>query len=123
MNIVINKIGSAGSVYLVPKLDIPISLAMNQFLIRPNEKVYSKFLYYLLKGIEDKIKGMAHGAVTKTITKNEIKSIKVKIPSKKIQEKILSELENEEKLIENNQKIQELYKIKIKTKIKELWLN
>lgn len=47
--IIINKIGSAGNVYLMPKLNRPVSLGMNAFLIRIDEKCANNiFIYNLL---------------------------------------------------------------------------
>jgi len=43
--IIINKIGNAGKVYLVPPLNKKISLGMNQFMIRPKESLNNYFLY------------------------------------------------------------------------------
>jgi len=37
--IVINKIGNAGKVYFLPNLDRPVSLGMNQFMIRTNSEI------------------------------------------------------------------------------------
>ena len=123
-DIIINKIGSAGSIYIMPDLSRPVSLAMNQFLIRSDRnKINAKYLYYYLKQKEKNIKEMSHGAVTKTITKNEIKSIKIHLPSKEIQNKISEELKDEEKIIVNNKKLIVSMEKKIDEKIKKLWLS
>lgn len=77
--IIINKIGSAGKVYLMPKLNQPVSLGMNVFLLRFNDNANVIFMYYLLTShygetiIQKKVKG----AVTKTIRKDAIRSLKV----------------------------------------------
>ena len=42
--IIINKIGNAGKVYIVPPLKRKISLGMNQFMIRPTKEVFAGFL-------------------------------------------------------------------------------
>jgi type I restriction enzyme M protein len=121
-DIIINKIGSAGSIYIMPDLSRPVSLAMNQFLIRSDRsKINAKYLYHYLKQKEKNIKEMAHGAVTKTITKNEIRSIKIHRPSKEIQNKILEELNDEEKTIVNNKKLIVSMQKKIYEKINKLW--
>lgn len=81
--IIINKIGSAGKVYLMPYLNRPVSLAMNQFMLKFNEeKVNHIFLYNLLLTpyMEAKIKEKVRGAVTKTITKDAIREIKIIVP-------------------------------------------
>lgn len=81
--IIINKIGSAGKVYLMPFLERPVSLGMNQFLIRINQELAeSIYIYAFLdsrygrKIIQDKV----NGAVTKTITKNAVRNLKIPLP-------------------------------------------
>jgi len=77
--IIINKIGSAGKVYLMPKLNRPVSLGMNAFLLRFKEAANVNFVYYLLTSsygeaiIQKKIKG----AVTKTIRKDSVRGLRV----------------------------------------------
>lgn len=86
--VIINKIGSAGKVYLMPFLDKPVSLAMNQFMLRFDEdKVNHIFLYNLLltSYMESKIKEKVRGAVTKTITKDAIRQINIIVPSIELQ--------------------------------------
>lgn len=80
--IIINKIGSAGKVYLMPFLNRPTSLGMNQFLIRINDKSSNEFIYRQLKikTMENEIQKRVRGAVTKTITKDAIRSIDVILP-------------------------------------------
>lgn len=77
--IIVNKIGSAGKVYLMPKLNRPVSLGMNAFLIRMKDSVNTEFMYYLLTSDygKDIIAEKVQGAVTKTIRKDAIRSLKV----------------------------------------------
>ncbi|MDO6783401.1 restriction endonuclease subunit S [Neptunomonas phycophila] len=87
--IIVNKIGSAGKVYLMPILNRPVSLAMNQFMIRLNEKVVlPEFMYYLLtsKFGEREIHAHVKGAVTKTITKDALRSVELPIPPMSLQD-------------------------------------
>lgn len=101
--IIINKIGSAGKVYLMPYLNRPVSLAMNQFLLRFNN-VNQVYAYHYLtteystKNIKDKVRG----AVTKTITKDAIRNIKFALPPIDLQNKfaqIVTKIE-EQKILE-----------------------
>ncbi|MBA3755867.1 MAG: restriction endonuclease subunit S [Nitrosomonas sp.] len=80
--IILNKIGSAGAVYLMPKLGIPVSLAMNQFMIRCNSECNNTFAYYYLKTEHGgrEMKDRIQGAVTKTITKDAVRSIEFYVP-------------------------------------------
>lgn len=112
--IIINKIGSAGKVYMMPKLNRPVSLGMNAFLLRFNENVNTIFMYYLLTSSygETIIQKKVQGAVTKTIRKDAIRGLQIpEIPpelqnkfativekSNNIKQKMLSQSEN----LENN---------------------
>lgn len=89
--IIINKIGSAGKVYLMPKLNRPVSLGMNAFLLRFNKKVDAMFMYYLLTSNygESIIQKKVQGAVTKTIRKDAIRSLQIPLISIDLQNKFL----------------------------------
>ena len=73
--IIINKIGSAGQVYLMPCLNRPVSLGMNAFLVRMKPTTSNLYAYYYLKsdfgGVE--INKRIKGAVTKTIKKSAVR--------------------------------------------------
>ncbi|VAW51811.1 Type I restriction-modification system, specificity subunit S [hydrothermal vent metagenome] len=112
--LLVNKIGSAGAVYLMPHLDTPVSLAMNQFMIRCNEKCNNIFAYHYLKTehADRKIKERVQGAVTKTITKDAMRSIQFINPPIDLQNKfvgVVAKIENDlaDKL--NNNKLDDLF--------------
>lgn len=89
--IIMNKIGSAGAVYLMPNLNKPVSLAMNQFMIRCNELSTNEFMYYQLKtdaGARE-IAKRVQGAVTKTITKDAVRDVSVIVPPIELQNKFI----------------------------------
>jgi len=98
--IIINKIGSAGKVYLMPYLDRPVSLGMNAFLIRLNNKVNTSFIYHFLTSSYGKeaIDKNVKGAVTKTITKEAIRGIKTPVPPLPLQKEFAQRVEAVEKL-------------------------
>jgi type I restriction enzyme S subunit len=100
-DILMNKIASAGSVYIMPDLGRPVSLAMNLFLIRMNDSVNKKYIYYYLKYIEKFIKKLCSGTATNTITKNEVRSIPLYLPNIFEQNKIASILSTVDNLIKN----------------------
>jgi type I restriction enzyme S subunit len=101
-DIIMNKIANAGSVYFMPNLNYPVSLAMNLFLIRINkEKANQRFIFYYLKVNESYIKQFAEGSVTKTITKNAVKNLIIKKPCIETQNKIVKVIESLENKIEN----------------------
>jgi type I restriction enzyme S subunit len=84
--IIITKIGSAGNVYLMPILNRPVSLGMNAFLLRLTEDFEPVFIYHFLTSPLGKSSIMRNvkGAVTKTITKDAVRGIKIpKVEPKK----------------------------------------
>ena len=104
--IIINKIGSAGNVYLMPKLNRPVSLGMNAFLIRIDEKCANNiFIYNLLTSSYGKkiIQEKVSGAVTKTITKNSIRSLKLYLPPIEQQELFAEKAQEMEAYIKTQQ--------------------
>ncbi|MGK0269667.1 MAG: type I restriction enzyme S subunit [Cocleimonas sp.] len=89
--IIMNKIGSAGALYLMPFLNKPVSLAMNQFMIRCNELSINEFMYYQLKteaGARE-ISKRVQGAVTKTITKDAVRDVSIILPPIEMQQKFI----------------------------------
>ncbi|WP_427340444.1 restriction endonuclease subunit S [Caloranaerobacter sp. DY30410] len=104
--IIINKIGSAGNVYLMPKLNRPVSLGMNLFMIRLSKKLNNVFIYHLFNNSTGKslIMSKVRGAVTKTITKDAIRQINIPIPPIELQNKFAEIVEKAEKQKELLQK-------------------
>ena len=85
--IIMNKIGSAGKIYLMPVLNRPVSLGRNAFMFRFNDDINIVFLYFLLTSDygEREIQQHVRGAVTKTITKEAARSVKIIIPPIELQ--------------------------------------
>lgn len=104
--IIINKIGSAGKVYLMPDLDRPVSLGMNAFLIRFTKNLTNKYAYYFLTSTygASSIQKLVKGAVTKTITKDAIRSIKLPVPDILLQNQFAATVEKVEGIITRYQK-------------------
>lgn len=98
--IIVNKIGSAGRVYLMPNLGRPVSLGMNAFLLRFKENLNNIFAYYFLTSDvgTQRIQKLVKGAVTKTITKDAIRSIVIPVINPNHQEKFAHTVEKVEAL-------------------------
>lgn len=78
-DILTNKIANPGSIYIMPDLEYPVTCGMNLFLIRFSTEVNQRYMYYCMKNAELYIKGLAHGTTTKTITKDDVRDIKLNI--------------------------------------------
>lgn len=93
--IIMNKIGSAGKIYLMPCLNRPATLARNAFLLRFNELSDVRYIFSYLQSAEGfaSIMKHVHGAVTKTITKDEVRSIEIPLPPLSEQQEIVAHLD------------------------------
>ncbi|EMH32870.1 restriction endonuclease subunit S [Helicobacter pylori] len=107
-DILINKIANAGAVYFMPRLDKPVSLGMNLFLLRIKKNYNKYFIFCILKYNEKRLRLMAKGTTTKTITKDNIKMFQILLPPLETQQKIARTLSVLDQKIENNYKINEL---------------
>ena len=108
-DILMNKIANAGSVYLMPELNRPVSLAMNLFLIRIfSDRLDQTFAYYYLKANEAYIKSFATGSTTTTITKKAVRNLDIVLPPMDTQRKIVDTIYTYQALIENNKRRIEL---------------
>ena len=87
--IIMCKIGSAGKCYLMPNLNKTVSLGRNEFLFRYNNNINPVFIYNLLISDygQNEISKYVRGAVTKTITKDDARKIKIIIPPIELQNK------------------------------------
>ena len=83
-----NKIGSAGKVYLMPEIDMPASLGRNAFMFRYDDRINVRFLYEQLVSEygQAEIQQYVRGAVTKTITKDDARSVLIIVPKKELQD-------------------------------------
>lgn len=105
-DILMNKIANPGSIYIMPNLNAPVTCGMNLFLIRFKEKVNQRYMYYCLKNSEYKIKQLAHGTTTKTITKDDIRNFQLFIHTDKgNQNTIANILTNIDRKIELNRQL------------------
>jgi type I restriction enzyme M protein len=80
--------------------------------IRSNEKILSKFLFYLLRSKEGEITGNG-GAVFDSISKNQIEEIQIPLPPLSIQQELVAEIESYQKIIDGARQVVENYKPRI----------
>ena len=93
--IIMNKIGSAGNVYLMPEINMPASLGRNAFMFRYDDRINTKYLFQLLKSEygQREIKQYVRGAVTQTITKNDVRAVIIVVPPIELQNKYVDFIE------------------------------
>lgn len=103
--IIMNKIGCPGSLWLMPVLNEPVSLGLNQMAIKYKNDVDQIYMYYLMKCYESYIKSLAHGTTTKSITRDDIYDLKFMAHEKEEQKRIVHILTLIDKRIDNSRKL------------------
>lgn len=98
--IAINKVGSPGSVYQVPNLNMPMTLGMNLFSIVPVNNINCHYLYIYLSSYYGQLflHQRVTGAVPPSIDKESVRKVPVPIFSDKFQksiEKLVLEAHNQ----------------------------
>jgi type I restriction enzyme M protein len=109
--IVVTRVG-LGKV-VMNKIDVCISQD-SQGLILNKEKVFPKFLLYLLVEKVLAFKSTSQGTTIQGVTKNQLKTIQVPLPPLYIQHEIASEIEAYQKIIDGARQVVDNYKPKIK---------
>ena len=92
-DIVMSKITDPGTVYYVPDLNMPMSLAMNLFLLRLNKSLNSLYIFYYLDAMKAYVKQFEGGTATKTITKDAVKNLLIALPPLNEQKRIVEKIE------------------------------
>ena len=111
--IIFCKIGSAGMNYIMPKLDMPVTLGLNQIMVTPKD-INTRYLYEYINSYEGKkyINNNINGAVTKTITKHALWEFPIKTPPIELQNKfsqIVEQIDKQKFEFENSlRKLEEL---------------
>jgi len=81
--------------------------------IRANEMVFPLYLFYVLRALEDDIKG-GGGAVFDSISRKQIQAIKIPLPPLDIQKAIVAEIDGYQKIIDGARQVVDNYKPTIK---------
>ncbi len=97
----------------------------NQSLVSINPKdkntLLSGFVYYQLKSMYQEIRKITGDNQRSGLNIPIIKTIKIPLPPLKIQKQIVAQIEEEQKLVEVNKKLIEIFEGKIKAKIADVW--
>ena len=97
--LIMNKIGSAGKVYIMPTIDMPASLGRNAFIFKFDSRINMTYLFELLTSCygTKEIQQYVRGAVTKTITKESARKIRILVPPIELQNEFAAFVKQTEK--------------------------
>jgi len=116
--------GNVGRVGLYPKAMLPGLLNQRVARINPNENsLVKKYLFYMLNRDEFESSAIksSSGIAQKNMSTEWLKAYEVPLPPIEIQHEVVAKLEAEQKLIDANKKLIEIYQQKIKSKLAEVW--
>ena len=104
-DIIYSVVGSFGIPVLI-KNDIPFVFQRHIAILKPNDTVESRFLYYtmLSRDFYHKADAVAVGAAQRTISLTALRNLDVSLPPIEVQQKIADVLSAYDDLIENNRK-------------------
>jgi len=96
----------------------------NQSIVSMKPKVnilVSEYLYYLLKAMYQQIRNLTGDNQRSGLNIPILKSIKIPLPPIEVQQKIVAEIEAEQKAVDGCRELIALYEEKIKTVIERVW--
>lgn len=124
-DLLISCSGTIGKIAMVPEGIKPGIINQALLKLTPDKKkIYPAFLKLLLEHpeIENQYLSTTAGVAIQNIASvGTLKLIKIPLPSIVEQKQIIKQLEEEQKLIEANKKIVEIFELKISDKIKTVW--
>jgi len=85
------------------------------------DKVIYPLLNYYLQNSLASLKRQSIGGLTKYLTRNMITSVEIKTPSLETQKQIFNQIDEEQKLVDSNNQLIEIFEKKIKNKIAAVW--
>jgi len=88
--------------------------------IRASEKIETVFLFNYLKSIQDRISG-GGGSVFDSINRKQISELQIPLPPLSVQKEIVVQIEAEQKIVNENKKLIEIFEKKISETISVLW--
>jgi len=95
-DLLISNVGEPGKTFLVPELDMPMTLGPNSILVRPNNNILNtKFFKYLIdslygQALLDKI---INGTTQKKFNKTGFRNLEIPLPPLAEQERIVAKLD------------------------------
>lgn len=115
-SIIVGRKGSAGEVVWVNKNSYPIDTTYFVKLKKNNDL---KFIFFILQELElQKLRG---GAGIPGLNRKDVYIQKIPLPPLEAQKQIVAEIEAEQKIVDQNKKLIEIFEEKTKRKIGEIW--
>lgn len=101
--------------------DICIGRGLAAIRTKDTNSLSQGYLYEAVRSHESRFKAKASGSTFESINRKDIEGVAIPLPPIEIQREIVAKLEAEQKLVDANKKLIEIYQQKIKSKIAEVW--
>ena len=100
------------------------NMSTNQAIcgVLTNKKYVPSFLYLYLKNQTQKMIKLSTGGAQPNISQAIIKKLRIHLPPLDIQKEIVTEIKEEEKLIQSNKEIIQCFERKVKKTIESIWI-
>jgi type I restriction enzyme M protein len=105
----------------INKVELATNQGFKNIVIKDFTAVNPQYVAYILTGLVEQMTILASGGTFKEISKTNISQLRIPLPPLKIQKQIVAQIEEEQKLVEANKKLIEIFEEKIKAKIAEVW--
>lgn len=108
---------------LVTQDILPANTNQALAIIRLQDHISPQYVLNCLRSVDIKleIENIKVGVAQFNLSLKQVSEIKIPLPPLEIQKQIVAQIEEEQKLVEANKKLIELFEQKIKDKIKEVW--
>lgn len=117
--------GALGRVALVSKDILPANTNQALSIIRlsRNSKIDEKYLFYVLKSelIQGSLMNLKVGVAQYNLSLQQISAFKIPLPPIETQKEIVAQIEKEQKLVDSNKQLIDIFEKKVKDKIAEVW--
>lgn len=86
------------------------------------DKVDIRFAYYILTMMMQENSSKSVGAIFRNLKTNQVNDIRIPLPALSVQQAIVSDIENEQTIVESNIVLTRMYEQKIQEKVGKLWI-
>lgn len=100
--------------------DTAINQDLKALIPKPNAAIDGHYLAIMMESLSEKIVSNGTGATVKGVTVDFIKSLQVPLPPLDIQKEIADEFSQEQAIVESNQKLIQIYDLKIQSVLTNL---
>ena len=97
--LILSNIGSIGKVFIVPKIEKPMTLASNAILVEPSDEFDVGYLYHYFTGIDGQsaLFSLASGTTLMKFNKTQLKTVPIPVATKDEQKRFMALAEQSDK--------------------------